>query len=70
MSPTAIRAHELLATRRLRRFAARGPRCPECAGPLVFGEGCQACPVCGFSGCAPAGRGGPGYASGGGDAAA
>jgi hypothetical protein len=25
-----------------------GNRCPECAGPLVNGEGCIACPVCGF----------------------
>jgi hypothetical protein len=24
-------------------------RCPECAGPLVNGEGCVACPVCGFT---------------------
>jgi hypothetical protein len=37
--------------RRLRRVAAYGPRCPDCAGPLVFGEGCQLCPVCGYSGC-------------------
>jgi hypothetical protein len=51
MSPVAERASELLRERRLRRFALHGPRCPECAGPLVFGEGCQACPVCGFSAC-------------------
>lgn len=37
--------------RRLRRVVAYGPRCPDCAGPLVFGEGCQLCPVCGYSGC-------------------
>ena len=37
--------------RRLRRIVAYGPRCPDCAGPLVFGEGCQLCPVCGYSGC-------------------
>jgi hypothetical protein len=24
-------------------------RCPDCAGPLVSGEGCVACPVCGFA---------------------
>lgn len=36
---------------RLKRMAARGPRCPDCAGPLVFGEGCQLCPVCGYSAC-------------------
>lgn len=38
--------------RRLRRIAAFGPRCPDCAGPLAFGEGCSLCPVCGYSGCA------------------
>lgn len=33
----------------LRPLVARyGHRCPECAGPLVNGEGCVACPVCGF----------------------
>ena len=37
---------------RLRRPALAGPRCPQCAGPLVFGEGCSLCPVCGYSGCA------------------
>lgn len=37
--------------RRLKRMAAYGPRCPDCAGPLVFGEGCQLCPICGYSGC-------------------
>ncbi|HEY7296273.1 MAG TPA: hypothetical protein VH916_14605 [Dehalococcoidia bacterium] len=25
-----------------------GNRCPDCGGPLVSGEGCVACPVCGF----------------------
>jgi hypothetical protein len=30
-----------------------GPRCPDCAGPLVYGEGCNICPVCGYSGCTP-----------------
>jgi len=34
---------------RLRLF--QQPRCPDCAGPLVFGEGCSTCPVCGFSHC-------------------
>jgi hypothetical protein len=38
--------------RRYRREAALGPRCPQCAGPLVFGEGCSLCPVCGYSACA------------------
>lgn len=27
------------------------PRCPDCGGPLVRGEGCATCPVCGFSHC-------------------
>ena len=37
--------------RRLRRLVAYGPRCPDCAGPLAFGEGCSLCPVCGYSSC-------------------
>ena len=49
--PAAADARE---TRRLRRLPAIGPRCPDCAGPLAFGEGCSLCPVCGYSGCAPA----------------
>ncbi|HEY8837724.1 MAG TPA: hypothetical protein VIO16_08615, partial [Dehalococcoidia bacterium] len=33
----------------LRPLMARtGNRCPECDGPLVNGEACVACPVCGF----------------------
>ena len=48
----AVRGVGEPASRRLRRGAAFGPRCPECAGPLVFGEGCSLCPVCGYSGCA------------------
>ena len=44
------------APTRLRRpVATRGPRCPDCAGPLVFGEGCELCPVCGYSACESAG---------------
>ncbi|GMU41947.1 MAG: hypothetical protein AMXMBFR23_28130 [Chloroflexota bacterium] len=39
------------ARMRLRRAAVAGPRCPHCAGPLVFGEGCSLCPICGYSGC-------------------
>lgn len=42
---------EFFANRRLKRFAQHGPRCPDCAGPLVFGEGCRVCPICGFSAC-------------------
>lgn len=37
--------------RRYRREAVLGPRCPHCAGPLVFGEGCSLCPICGYSAC-------------------
>lgn len=70
MSPTAMRAQELLTARRLRRFAMHEPRCPDCGGPLVFGEGCHACPVCGFSGCAPQGAEGWDRAGGGRGAAA
>lgn len=25
--------------------------CPECGGPLVHGEGCHTCPLCGYSAC-------------------
>jgi hypothetical protein len=39
------------ADRRLRRMVAFGPRCPDCGGPLAFGEGCSLCPVCGYSAC-------------------
>ena len=46
-------AARVSAPRRLRRMAAFGPRCPDCAGPLAFGEGCSLCPVCGYSRCAP-----------------
>jgi len=55
MTPTATRSMELFSTRRLRRLerapSATRPRCPDCAGPLVFGEGCHVCPVCGYSAC-------------------
>ena len=43
---------EAAPLRRLRRMPAFGPRCPDCAGPLAFGEGCSLGPVCGYSGCA------------------
>jgi ribonucleoside-diphosphate reductase alpha chain len=26
-------------------------RCPDCGGPLVHGEGCILCPICGFTHC-------------------
>ncbi|MGE3857143.1 MAG: hypothetical protein AB7G21_09330 [Dehalococcoidia bacterium] len=39
------------APRRRRQWTYAGPRCPQCAGPLVFGEGCSVCPVCGHSSC-------------------
>ncbi len=48
---------QVRAPRRLRRMVAFGPRCPDCAGPLAFGEGCSLCPVCGYSSCTPARRG-------------
>jgi len=57
MTPTASTATRRSSSsvtapvRRLRRTVAHGPRCPDCAGPLVFGEGCNICPVCGYSGC-------------------
>lgn len=35
----------------LRLPLVRGVRCPDCGGPLVHGEGCICCPVCGFSRC-------------------
>lgn len=53
-TPTAVAVSTEATTRplRLRRMVASGPSCPDCAGPLVFGEGCRVCPVCGFSACA------------------
>jgi hypothetical protein len=42
---------EAPAPRRRRQWTYAGPRCPQCAGPLVFGEGCSVCPVCGHSSC-------------------
>ncbi len=35
----------------LRMQLFRQPRCPDCGGPLVHGEGCATCPVCGYSHC-------------------
>ena len=49
--PAALERETDTELRRLKRVTAYGPRCPDCAGPLVFGEGCQLCPVCGYSGC-------------------
>ncbi len=49
-TPTAVAAPTSQPPR-LRRMIASGPSCPDCAGPLVFGEGCRVCPVCGFSAC-------------------
>lgn len=56
MNAVATRSAELFANRRLRRPRMAGPRCPDCAGPLAYGEGCHVCPVCGFSGCTPSAR--------------
>ncbi len=36
---------------RLRQARQFGPRCPDCGGPLVYGEGCRLCPICGHSSC-------------------
>ncbi|MHB8575432.1 MAG: hypothetical protein ACYDCQ_08880 [Dehalococcoidia bacterium] len=45
IEPYAVRS----VTPALRSLVARhNGRCPECAGPLVSGEACVACPVCGF----------------------
>ncbi|MEI6137177.1 MAG: hypothetical protein WCQ48_07165 [Chloroflexota bacterium] len=57
MTPTATPATDVnagapAAPRRRRQWAVAGPSCPQCAGPLVFGEGCSLCPVCGHSSCA------------------
>jgi len=35
----------------LRLNLFRHARCPDCGGPLVHGEGCATCPVCGYSRC-------------------
>ncbi|MEZ4502512.1 MAG: hypothetical protein R3C39_07795 [Dehalococcoidia bacterium] len=51
LTNTAPRTDDALVGLRLKRMAARGPRCPDCAGPIVFGEGCQLCPICGYSAC-------------------
>lgn len=31
--------------------ASRGPRCPECAGPLTRASGCVSCVYCGWGKC-------------------
>jgi len=36
----------------LARIPRFGQRCPDCGGPLAFGEGCHLCPICGHSACA------------------
>ncbi len=53
-TPTAVSdsTAEIAVPRRRRQWTYAGPRCPQCAGPLVFGEGCSVCPVCGHSSCA------------------
>ena len=46
-----------------RRVLGVEPRCPDCGGPLVHGEGCATCPVCGYSECGATRSGlGPGPA--------
>lgn len=44
--PYTVRAVAPALRPLVRRYNSR---CPECAGPLVSGEGCVACPVCGFA---------------------
>jgi uncharacterized Zn finger protein (UPF0148 family) len=34
-----------------KRKFSRYSRCPDCGGPLVHGEGCIRCPICGFTRC-------------------
>jgi uncharacterized Zn finger protein (UPF0148 family) len=34
-----------------RVWIPKARKCPECGGPLVYGEGCLACPVCGYTAC-------------------
>ena len=41
----------LVAEAMLKSVQHKGPRCPDCAGPLVHGEGCVCCPLCGFTRC-------------------
>ncbi len=37
---------------RVRRIVLpRVAYCPECGGPLIHGEGCRTCPLCGYSAC-------------------
>jgi hypothetical protein len=47
-TPSTLGAPE---ARRLRSARQFGPRCPDCGGPLVHGEGCRLCPICGHSSC-------------------
>jgi uncharacterized Zn finger protein (UPF0148 family) len=46
---TALQTPNNATQLRMKMFSQ--PRCPDCAGPLVFGEGCTTCPICGFSHC-------------------
>lgn len=48
-APSPVASPE--AKRRLRSARQFGPRCPDCGGPLVYGEGCRLCPICGHSSC-------------------
>lgn len=48
-APSPVAPRE--ATRRFRSARRFGPRCPDCGGPLVYGEGCRLCPICGHSSC-------------------
>ena len=41
----------LTATDGVALLSRFGHDCPDCGGPLVFGEGCALCPICGHSLC-------------------
>jgi hypothetical protein len=53
LSPIAAPSRSGASGTKRRLSSARqfGPRCPDCGGPLVFGEGCRLCPICGHSSC-------------------
>lgn len=40
-----------MAQRNGSSLLSKGPRCPDCGGPLVHGEGCICCPLCGYTRC-------------------
>ena len=38
-----------LGLEKLQESQMKRHRCPDCGGPLVYGEGCACCPVCGLT---------------------